>query len=151
MNEMAKWPTRPRQPEVCPFLLVPQAGLRPLDCFKRHPARSFLDRKLCQSLQPQEAGIHSHSTATLERGGEGSLSRFGGGSDLVCTSNFDILFTMDFLPTNPCWLAKSKQSFVRLVKAVVFPAVKYKCESWTIKKVERRKLMPLNCGVGEDS
>ena len=80
MNEMAAWPTRPRQPEVCPFLLAPPAGLRPLDCFKRHPARSLLDRTLCQSLQPQEAGTHSHSTATLERGGEGSLTRFGEGN-----------------------------------------------------------------------
>ena len=27
---------------------------------------------------------------------------------------------------------------VRLVKAMVFPAVMYGCESWTIKKAERR-------------
>ena len=41
---------------------------------------------------------------------------------------------------------------VRLVKAMVFPVVMYGCESWTVKKVEhRRKLMLLNCGVGEDS
>ena len=38
-----------------------------------------------------------------------------------------------------------------LVKAMVFPVVMYGCESWTIKKAERRKLMLLNCGVGEDS
>ena len=29
---------------------------------------------------------------------------------------------------------------VRLVKAMVFPAVMYGCESWTIKKAERRKI-----------
>ena len=40
---------------------------------------------------------------------------------------------------------------VRLVKAVVFPVVMYGCESWTVKKAECRKLMLLNCGVGEDS
>ena len=40
---------------------------------------------------------------------------------------------------------------VRLVKAMVFPVVMYGCESWTIKKAEHRKLMLLNCGVGEDS
>ena len=45
---------------------------------------------------------------------------------------------------------------VRLVKAVVFPVVMYGCESWIIKKAERRRLsaeelMLLNCGVGEDS
>ena len=37
----------------------------------------------------------------------------------------------------------------RLVKAMVFPVVMYGCESWTVKKAE--ELMPLNCGVGEDS
>ena len=40
---------------------------------------------------------------------------------------------------------------VHLVKAMVFPVVMYGCESWTIKKTERQKLMLLNCGVGEDS
>ena len=29
---------------------------------------------------------------------------------------------------------------VRLVKAVVFPVVMYGCESWTVKKAERRKI-----------
>ena len=38
---------------------------------------------------------------------------------------------------------------VHLVK--VFPVVMYGCESWTMKKAESRKLMLLNCGVGEDS
>ena len=40
---------------------------------------------------------------------------------------------------------------VRLVKAMVFPAVMYGCESWTVKKVEFDEFMLLNCGVGEDS
>ena len=35
----------------------------------------------------------------------------------------------------------------RLVKAMFFPVVMYRCKSWTIKK----ELMLLNCGVGEDS
>ena len=39
---------------------------------------------------------------------------------------------------------------VRLVKAMVFPVVMYGFESWTIKKAST-ELMPLNCGVGEDS
>ena len=39
---------------------------------------------------------------------------------------------------------------IHLVKAMVFPVVMYGCESWTIKKVECRELMLLNCGVGED-
>ena len=29
---------------------------------------------------------------------------------------------------------------VRLVKAMVFPVVVYGCESWTVKKVERRRI-----------
>ena len=40
---------------------------------------------------------------------------------------------------------------VRLVKAMVFPVVIYGCESWTVKKAERRRIDALNCGVGEDS
>ena len=51
---------------------------------------------------------------------------------------------------------------VHLVKAMVFPVVMYKCESWTIKKLSAEELMLLffclflellllNCGVGEDS
>ena len=33
------------------------------------------------------------------------------------------------------WLTK-----VRLVKAIIFPVVMYGCESWTIKKAERRRI-----------
>ena len=40
---------------------------------------------------------------------------------------------------------------VHLVNAIVFPVVMYGCESWTIKKAERRITDVLNCGVGEDS
>ena len=46
---------------------------------------------------------------------------------------------------------------VHLVKAMVFPVVMYACESWTIKKAEKKRklsaeeLMLLNCGVEEDS
>ena len=44
------------------------------------------------------------------------------------------------LPTEVC-----------LVKAMVFPVVMYRCESWTIKKVEHEKVILLSCGAGEDS
>ena len=40
---------------------------------------------------------------------------------------------------------------VHLIKAMVFPVVMYGCESWTIKRLNVKELMPLNCGVGEDS
>ena len=40
---------------------------------------------------------------------------------------------------------------VHRAKAMVFPVVMYGCESWTVKKAERQRIMLLNCGVGEDS
>ena len=57
-------------------------------------------------------------------------------------TNLDSIFkSRDIaLPTKVC-----------LVRAMVFPVVMYGCESWTVKKAERRRMMVLNCGVGEDS
>ena len=57
-------------------------------------------------------------------------------------TNLDSIFkSRDItLPTKVC-----------LVKAMVFPVVMYRCESWTVKKAEHRELMLLNCVVGEDS
>ena len=40
---------------------------------------------------------------------------------------------------------------VRLVKAMVFPVVMYRCGNWTVKKAESQKRMLFNCGIGEDS
>ena len=34
---------------------------------------------------------------------------------------------------------------------MVFPVVRYGCESWTIKRAEHQRTDALNCGVGEDS
>ena len=46
--------------------------------------------------------------------------------------------------TNLDSILKSRDSTlptkVRLVKAMVFPAVMYGCESWTVKKAERRRI-----------
>ena len=39
---------------------------------------------------------------------------------------------------------------VSIVKAIVFPAVMYRCENWTIKTAEAKELMLLNYGAGED-
>ena len=39
----------------------------------------------------------------------------------------------------------------RLVKAMVFPVVLYRCESWIIKKAERERTMLLSCGTAEVS
>ena len=40
---------------------------------------------------------------------------------------------------------------VHLIKALVFPVVMYRCESWTIKKAGHQELILLNCRVGEGS
>ena len=40
---------------------------------------------------------------------------------------------------------------VHLVKTMIFPVVRYGCESWTVKKLSTKKWMLLNCVVGEDS
>ena len=57
-------------------------------------------------------------------------------------TNLDSIFkSRDItLPTKVC-----------LVKAMVLPVVMYGCESWTIKKVERRRIDAFNCGIGQDS
>ena len=57
-------------------------------------------------------------------------------------TNLDSIFkSRDItLPTKVC-----------LVKAMVFPVVMYRCESWTVKKAEPRRIDALSCGVGEDS
>ena len=39
---------------------------------------------------------------------------------------------------------------VCIIKAMVFPAVIYGCESWIIRKAEHEELMLLNCDAGED-
>jgi len=38
-----------------------------------------------------------------------------------------------------------------VIKAMVFPVVMYRCESWTIRKAECQRIDVFNCGVGEDS
>ena len=37
-----------------------------------------------------------------------------------------------------------------IVKAMVFPVVMNRCESWTIKQALGRKIDVLSCGAGED-
>ena len=57
--------------------------------------------------------------------------------------------------TNPDSILKSRDitlpTNIHLFKTMVFPVVMYGRESWTIKKVECRRLMLLSCGAGEDS
>ena len=57
-------------------------------------------------------------------------------------TNLDSIFkSRDItLPTKIC-----------LVKAMAFPVVMYRCESWTVKKAECRRIDTFEVGVGEDS
>ena len=60
---------------------------------------------------------------------------------IVMTSLDSILKSRDItLPTN-----------VHLIKAIVFPVVKFGCESWTIKKAEHRRIDPFERLSREDS
>ena len=47
----------------------------------------------------------------------------------MCKGYMQILCHFVYVPTK-----------VRLVKAMVFPVVIYRCESWIIKKAKRRKI-----------
>ena len=40
---------------------------------------------------------------------------------------------------------------IHIAKAMVFPVVIYRCESWTMKKANAKEYMHLNCGVEEGS
>ena len=57
--------------------------------------------------------------------------------------------------TNLDSILKSREvtlpTMVCLVKAMVFPVVMYRCESWTKRKLSAKELMLLNCDVGKDS
>ena len=46
---------------------------------------------------------------------------------------------------------KTLPTKIHVVKAMVFPVVMYRYESYTIEKLSARELMLLNCGVGEGS
>ena len=48
-----------------------------------------------------------------------------------------VMTTLDSILKNKDITLSTK---VRLVKAMVFPVVMYRCQSWTIKKVERRRI-----------
>ena len=39
----------------------------------------------------------------------------------------------------------------QIVKAMVFPVVRYRCDSWTVKSESTEELMPSNCAAREDS
>ena len=76
-------------------------------------------------------------------------------SDGDCSHDIKRLLLGRKVMTNLDGILKSRDitlpTKVRLVKAMVFPEVMCGCESWTIKKLNAKELMLLNCGVGKDS
>ena len=56
---------------------------------------------------------------------------------LITLSSIQYNFNLDSILKNRDITLPTK---VRLVKAVVFPVVMYRCESWTVKKVEHRRI-----------
>ena len=77
-------------------------------------------------------------------------------ADTECSQEIKrrLLFWRKFM-TNLDSILKSRDitlpTKVHLVKAMVFPVVTYRCESWTIRKLSTEELMLLNCGIGGDS
>ena len=50
------------------------------------------------------------------------------------------------------YLSKNSNNVTKsLVKAMVFPVVMYRYESWTVKKAEHRRIDAFVHGAGEDS
>ena len=98
---------------------------------------------------------------TNRRGNNGNSDRLNlGGSKITADGDYSheikrCLLLGGEVMTNLDSILKSRDitlpTKVHLVKAMVFPAVTYGCESWTIRKLSTKELMLLNYDVGEDS
>ena len=58
-------------------------------------------------------------------------------SILRCSAFFTVQLSHPYMTTGKTIALPTK---VHLVKAMVFPVVMYGCESWTVKKAERRRI-----------
>ena len=82
-----------------------------------------------------------------------------GGSKITvdgdCSHEIKLLLLGRKVMTNLDTMLKSRDitlsTKIRLVKAMVFPVVKYGCESWTIKKAECRRIDAFELWCGQDS
>ena len=63
---------------------------------------------------------------------------------MACNCNYLLFCVWLLIMTNLDSIFKSRDitlpTKVHLVKAMVFPVVMYGCESWTVKKAERRRI-----------
>ena len=126
---------------------------------KEESEKSWLKTKHSENLNH---GIQSHHFMANRWGNNGNIVTefifFGSKvtSDGDCSHEIKrrLLLGRKFM-TNQDGMLKCRDitlpTKVHLVKALVFPVVRYGCESWTIKKAEHKQLMLLNCGVGEAS
>ena len=73
----------------------------------------------------------------------------------VATKLKDACSLEEKLVTNPESILKTRDitllTKVHIVKGILFPIVMYRCENWTIRRLNAKELMPSNCGAGEDS
>ena len=115
-----------------------------------------------QHSENEDHGIRSHHFMGNRRRNSGNSVRlhFLGGSKITADGDCSHEVKRRLLlgrkvMTNLDSIFKSRDitlpTKVRLVKAMVFPLFTYGCESWTVKKAEHWRMMPLNCGVGQDS
>ena len=70
-------------------------------------------------------------------------SKISADGDCSCETKRRVLLGWKVMTNLESILKKQRHYFstkVRIVKAMVFPVVMYRCESWTIKKAERRRI-----------
>ena len=107
-------------------------------------------KKVGLKLNIQKTKIWSHHFMANRWGSVGKVSDFIlGGSKITADGDCSheikrrLLLEMKIM-TNPDRIFKSRDitlpTKVRLDKAMVFPVVMYGCESWTVKKAERRRI-----------
>ena len=109
--------------------------------------------KVGLKLNIQKTNIMASSTITLWQTDRETMETvtdfFGGGSKITADGDCSHEIKRHLLPgrkvmTNLDSIFKSRDitlpTKVRLVKAMVFPVVMYGCESWTVKKAERRRI-----------
>ena len=102
-----------------------------------------------QHSEDEDHGIWSHHFMANRWGNSGNSGWLFWGSKITADGDCSHEIKRRLLPgrkvmTNLDSIFKSRDitllTKVHLVKAIVFPVVMYGCESWTIKKVEHRRI-----------
>ena len=114
-----------------------------------------------QHSENEDHGIRSHHFMPNRWGNSGNSVRlYFGGSKLTADGDCSHELKRHLLlgrkvMTNLDSIFKSRDitlpTKVRLIKAMVFPVVMYGCESWTVKKAERRRIDAFELWCWRDS